>query len=224
MQKGPEHNASGDAGNDLLDGAYALKTPDDNRAYYKNFALTYDQDFASALRYIYPEAVVDAFLDLTHLPEGPFCDIGCGTGLVARQLKAKSPDTVIDGVDISPDMLAVAADTSLYRSLYEIDLTGDITSLPAGYAAIISAGTFTHGHLGPESLRYLTCHCQAGGVFCIGVNQQHYKTHNFAGCLESLVADNVIASLDLLKTAIYAQKSGKHGSDLALICRFRVIG
>ena len=122
-------------------------------------------------------------MDLTDLPNGPVCDIGCGTGLVARHLKAKSPDIVVDGVDISADMLAVAADKSLYQNLYEVDLTGDIVSLPTGYAAIISAGTFTHGHLGPEPLHHLIRHCQVGGVFCIGVNQQHYQKYDFAGSL-----------------------------------------
>ena len=224
MQKGMAKNASGDAGIDLLNGAYALKTPQDNRAYYQRFAATYDQDFAVGLGYIYPGAVADAFLDLTNLPKGPVCDIGCGTGLVARHLKAKRPDIVIDGVDISADMLAVAANKSLYKNLFEIDLTGDINSLPDGYAAIISAGTFTHGHLGPEPLRHLVRHCQAGGVFCIGVNQQHYQTHDFAGCLRFLVADNVITSPDLLETAIYAREANKHSGDLALICRFRVVG
>ena len=90
--------------------------------------------------------------------------------------------------------------------------------------AIISAGTFTHGHLGPEPLRHLIRHCQAGGVFCIGVNQQHYQTHDFVGCLRSLVADNVITSPDILETAIYARKADKHSGDLALICQFRVVG
>ena len=224
MQKDTGKNASADAGNDILDGAYSLKTPEDNRAYYQRFAATYDQDFAAGLGYIYPKAVADVFLDLTDLPKGPVCDIGCGTGLVARHLKAKSPDIVIDGVDISADMLAVAADKSLYQNLYEVDLTGDITSLPTGYAAIISAGTFTHGHLGPEPLRHLIRHCQAGGVFCIGVNQQHYQAHDFVGCLRSLVADNVITPPDLLETAIYAREAYKHSDDLALICRFRVVG
>ena len=224
MQKDTGKNASGDAGTDLLDGAYALKTPEDNRAYYQRFAATYDKDFAAGLGYIYPEAVVDAFLDLTNLPKGPVCDIGCGTGLVARHLKAKRPDIVIDGVDISADMLAIAADKSLYLNLHEVDLTGDFTGLSNGYAAIISAGTFTHGHLGPQPLRRLIRHCQAGGVFCIGVNQQHYQSHDFAGCLRSLVADNVITPPDLLETAIYARKAAKHRGDLALICRFRVVG
>ena len=95
MQKDTGKNASGDAGTDLLDGAYALQTPEDNRAYYQRFAATYDQDFAAGLGYIYPGAVVDAFLDLTNLPEGPVCDIGCGTGLVAWHLKAKNPNIVI---------------------------------------------------------------------------------------------------------------------------------
>ena len=82
MQKGMKKNASGDAGTDLLDGAYALKTPEDNRAYYQRFAANYDQEFAAGLGYIYPKAVAEAFLDLTNLPNGPVCDIGCGTGLV----------------------------------------------------------------------------------------------------------------------------------------------
>ena len=224
MKKGQGKNASGDAGTGLLDGAYALKTPKDNRAYYQRFAATYDQDFAAGLGYIYPEAVADAFLDVTNLPKGPVCDIGCGTGLVARHLKAKRPDIVIDGIDISADMLAIAADKSLYQNLHEVDLTGDITSLSDGYAAIISAGTFTHGHLRPEPLCRLIHHCQVGGVFCIGINQQHYQTHDFAGCLRSLVADNVITSPDLLETAIYARKANKYSGDLALICRFRVVG
>ena len=224
MQKDSGKNASGDAGTDLLDGAYALKTPEDNRAYYQRFAANYDQDFAAGLGYIYPKAVADAFLDLTDLPNGPVCDIGCGTGLVARHLKAKSPDIVIDGVDISADMLAVAADKSLYQNLYEADLTGDITGLPGEYAAIISAGTFTHGHLGPEPLRHLIRNCRAGGVFCIGVNQEHYHKQDFASYLGSLVADNVISTPDLLETAIYARKADKHIGDLALICQFRVVG
>ena len=219
-----EKNVSGDAGTDLLNGAYALETPEDNRRYYQRFASSYDQDFAMGLGYIYPEAVVDAFLELTDLPTGLVCDIGCGTGLVARHLKEKCPNAEIEGVDISVEMLEMAASKSLYKKFYEIDLTGDIAALPNGYAAIISAGTFTHGHLGPEPLHQLIGHCQIGGVFCIGVNKQHYHKHDFAGCFESLIADNVISSPDLFEAEIYAQKADKHSGGLALICRFWVVG
>ena len=92
-------------------------------------------------------------------------------------------------------MLAVAAEKSLYQDLYEVNSDWGYPCLPTGYAAIISAGTFTHGHLGPEPLRHLIRHCKAGGVFCIGVNQQHYQTHMILPCvLGTLVADNVITS------------------------------
>ena len=63
-----------------------------------------------------------------------------------------------------------------------------------------------HGHLGPEPLR-INPPLQTGGVFCIGVNQQHYQTHDFASCLGTLVADNVITPPDILETAIYARKA-----------------
>ena len=224
MQQDLGKNVSGDAGTNLLTGAYSLETPEDNRDYYRRFASSYDQDFAMGLGYIYPKAVAGAFLELIDLPKGLVCDVGCGTGLVAGHLKAKCPDIEIDGVDISVEMLELAANKSLYQKLYEIDLTGNIAALPKGYAAIISAGTFTHGHLGPEPLSQLIRHCQIGGAFCIGVNKQHYQKHDFAECLESLTADNVISSPDIFEAEIYAQKANKHSGDLALICRFRVVG
>jgi SAM-dependent methyltransferase len=226
----PDHKANGqphDKGTDILEGAYALHTPEDNRAYYARLAAAYDTDFAEGLGYVYPAAVANAFFEIAPAGGGRLCDIGCGTGLVAAHIKARHPDIVIDGVDISAEMLAAARQKGLYQNLYEVDLTADISQLPADYAAVISAGTFTHGHLGPAPLERLILHCGRGTVFCIGVNQDHYQQHGFALCLAELAGKNVITTPDFVETNIYGQtasahSAARHSGDLALICRFRV--
>jgi len=224
VRKDGGKNSPEQAGSAILEGAYALKTPQDNRAYYQRIATDYDADFAAGLGYIYPVAVADAFLAMMPAPQGRICDIGCGTGLVAAHLVARCPDIGIDGVDISPEMLKKAAAKTLYKDLYEIDLTSDLAALPMGYCGMISAGTFTHGHLGPAPLRALMAHCQAGAVFCIGVNQHHYDSYGFAPFLDNLVAENIITPPDLLETKIYSGAAADHGDDLALICRFCLKG
>ena len=92
-----------------LEDAYALETPEDNRALYRNWASTYDDDFALRNKYVYPKSIaticaslVDASSPLTIL------DIGCGTGIVGTCLSELLPASLIDGVDISPEMLHVA--------------------------------------------------------------------------------------------------------------------
>ena len=96
-----------DPGAALLAGAYALETPDQHVAYYRDFAQHYDQTFADGLGYVYPLAIAAALERLTP-PDGRILDIGCGTGLVASAILARRPDAVIDGVDISPEMVAKA--------------------------------------------------------------------------------------------------------------------
>ena len=85
---------------DLLKGAYNLITPDDNKKYYEGFAPFYDSVFVKDLGYTYPTIVANLLVEKFTI-DGPICDIGCGTGLVANEIKKKAPNAVIDGVDIS---------------------------------------------------------------------------------------------------------------------------
>ena len=138
-------------GQSILENAYKLATPSDNVAYYDAFAPSYDSDFVAQMGYQYPKAIADAYRRAATPDDRPIADIGCGTGLVAAELGL--PDIPIDGMDISSEMLAVAGRKALYRSLTRIDLTNPLT--PNTYGAVLSSGTFTHGHLGPEPLRGL---------------------------------------------------------------------
>jgi SAM-dependent methyltransferase len=206
----------------LLEGAYALETPDDNLAYYRDFARHYDQSFAATLGYIYPSAIVRCLAGLD-LPQGRILDIGCGTGLVAARLKEVRADLVIDGVDISPEMLSVARDKKLYNALYEADLTADLSGLPTDYAAIISAGTFTHGHLGPAPIAGLVGHCCSGAQAVIGVNAQHHAQRGFGAFMDGLVDAGLISPPTYEEVLIYQGADTEHANDKALIMGFTVI-
>ena len=150
-----------------LDDAYALETPADNLALYRHWAETYDVEFAQKRGYQYPQKIADIYFHHARPDDTPILDVGSGTGLVATALQERqviNARLTIDGVDISPEMLAISRTKQVYRHLFEADLTQPIDLPEKQYGAVVSAGTFTHGHVGPEALIKLLRLCRAGGA------------------------------------------------------------
>ena len=90
-----------------LERAYDVKGPEDNRELYAEWAETYDSGFVVDSRYVYPQQVAEVFCQGFAQLDQPVLDVGCGTGLVGAEL-AKAGVAVIDGIDLSPEMLAEA--------------------------------------------------------------------------------------------------------------------
>ena len=176
-----------------LEKAYSVKTPEDSRKLYAEWAATYNETFIRANDYVYPRKVAELFADFVPNPlREVVIDIGCGTGAVGNYLAALRPDQLIDGYDISPEMLAQAAqtrrvnDSPVYRNLREVDLTDVLPK--QDYGAMTSAGTFTHGHLGPETLLSLLKIVRVGGWYVIGVNAEHFEARGFATAIDNAVS------------------------------------
>ena len=206
---------------DLLKGAYNLITPDDNKKYYEGLAPFYDSVFVKDLGYTYPTVVANLLVEKFTI-DGPICDIGCGTGLVANEIKKKAPDAVIDGVDISQDMIQISREKKLYRNLLELNLEDPLDSLLQDYSAVVSAGTFTHGHLGSETLKRLISHFNSGTKFVIGINFDHYHSKGFEKQFKALNETNIIGCFELNEVKVYNKdnknlniKNGK-----ACVCLF----
>ena len=212
-----------------LQDAYALETPDDNRALYRNWASTYDADFALRNKYVYPKSIaticaslVDASSPLTIL------DIGCGTGIVGTCVSELITTSIIDGVDISPEMLHVAStklrvDTKpVYDQLFEADLTETITFANAKYDVAISAGTFTHGHLGPDALINVLSTVRPGAQMVVGINKAHFNANGFSTALQAAVDRRIISTPTFTELQIYDEGSPHYG-DLALVTSFLVL-
>lgn len=205
-------------GKSLLENAYRLATPDDNITYYKAFSKTYDSDFVDALGFTLPISVADHFRKRVSTAS-PIADLGCGTGQVAEALRDLSP--VIDGLDISKDMLRVAANRQVYRNLIELDLTRDVGQLANSYGAVLSSGTFTHGHLGPEALDNTLMLGKPGCVFVLSINTAHYAAKGFKAALDALKEDGSIHALQIEDVPIYDKQGHDHSDDRAFIVSFQ---
>ena len=213
-----------------LEDAFSSKTPQDNIRLYENWAETYESDFVAAKGYVYHERVVEQMREHKASIHGAMLDVGCGTGIVGIALQQAGFDT-IDGIDISPAMLAEARRKMtrighpIYRNLIEADLTTLVNVPDNQYAAVISSGTFTHGHLGPEALDELWRMAEPGARCVIGINSRHYDLMGFGEKIAIDTSSGVISSPELVEVAIYDSDddTGDHSSDTALIVDCTII-
>ena len=197
-----------------LEDAYAVDGPEANRELYASWAETYESVFLAENDYEYHQHVAAAFCaaqgNLDEL-DGPVLDVGCGTGVVGAEL-ARLGVGVIDGIDISPEMLAKAAvkthdGHSTYRQLFEADLTERLDLEGGMYAGIVSAGAFTHGHLGPESVSELLRVARPGARCALGINSAHFAEVGFGDWLAERCEAGVISGLSFIARPIYGGAS-----------------
>ena len=211
-----------------VDDAYALETPADNIGLYNQWANTYDEEFVEQQGYVLYVRVAELLLERRSLIDGSVLDVGCGTGLVGEALR-DGGITPIDGIDISAEMLAQAREkttadgTPVYRELIPADLTKAIDIPDNKYAALTSAGTFTHGHLGPESLDELWRVAAPGAHCVISVRSTHFEAMGFKDRLEDDVANGTITQPAVVIVNIYTgdDRSAEHADDNAhlVVCR-----
>ncbi len=200
-----------------LEGAYALQTPEDNLTLYADWAETYDQTFAAAMDYRMPQVIGALYAEVAG-GRSPVLDVGAGTGLLAEAMP-RGAAFEIDALDISPDMLEVAGSKGVYRRTIEGDLTGRLPIVDGSYGGVVSAGTFTHGHVGPEALDELMRVAQGGAQFVLGVNAEHFEAQGFAAKFDSLEPD--ITGFEIRTVPIYgARAEGDHRHDAAHVVFF----
>lgn len=97
------------------------------RALFDDYAGTFDKHLVKNLNYRGPELLYAAVRRArAAYGQKLWCervlDLGCGTGLVAQAFAGAYG--AMEGVDLSPRMLAIARRTRLYERLYEGDLLG----------------------------------------------------------------------------------------------------
>jgi predicted TPR repeat methyltransferase len=136
---------------DPLDRARSISTAEEATQLYAEWASTYDDDVFGALGVTGSARIAELLAGVLTDPAQPVVDLGCGTGAVGQRL-AQLGVTTIDGIDLSPEMITVAARTRAYRRLTVGDLNDLAELANATYAASVSAGTFTTGHVGPDAV------------------------------------------------------------------------
>jgi predicted TPR repeat methyltransferase len=207
-----------------LDDAYSIKTPSDSVRLYGEWATTYDQDFVASENYVCHLRVAEQLLKQRTRINGAVLDVVCGTGVVGACLREGGIDPV-DGIDISRSMLDQAGkkttgdNTPVYRKLIAADLTGRLEIADDQYGGLISAGTFTFGHLGPASLDELWRIAAPGAHCAIGVRSTHFESAGFGEKLAKDAAKGTITKPDLVEVNMYSPGTPnlEHAGDKALI-------
>ena len=213
-----------------VDDAYAIKTPADSVRLYGEWADTYDSGFVEREGYVVYLRVAEIFLRQRSRINGAVLDVGCGTGIVGAKLREGGIE-IIDGIDISPPMLAEAGkkrtedDVPVYRNLIDADLTKTLDLPDNQYAGLVSAGTFTHGHLGPEPLEELWRVAAPGARCVIGINSKHFKSLGFGEKLSADVVNGTITKPDLIEVNLYSAETRnlEHANDKALVVVCQVV-
>lgn len=205
-----------------LSSALTLNSPEACLALYRAWAETYDQGFASGMAYLLPSHVAAAFVSAGG--NGPVLDVGAGTGLLAERLREMGVVGPFDAVDFSADMLTQAASKGVYRNLLRADITLPI-DLPRHYCGIVSSGTFTAGHVGPEALPHLLDLALPGAQFVLSVNLRVWTQMGFDTALTALQGAGRIAGLHLIEVEIYGSEAATldptHAADRARLVMFR---
>lgn len=123
-----------------LDKAYDIHDAAGTRSLYDVWSTSYEAEMAEN-GYATPArcaaALAAQIADFTQ----PVLDFGCGTGLAGLAFKLAGFE-VIDGVDLSAEMLAQAREKSIYRSLNQIDANAAVVG---GYTLISAVGVIGAG-------------------------------------------------------------------------------
>ncbi|AVO38825.1 class I SAM-dependent DNA methyltransferase [Pukyongiella litopenaei] len=199
-----------------LKDAYSLKSPEDSRRLYADWAGDYDERFAALEDYQLHVHTARAFVGAGG--QGPVLDVGAGTGLCGAVLAGLGVGP-IDATDISAEMLTEALKKDVYRDAFEADLTEGIPAPRDSYSGIVSSGTFTHGHVGPEGIEALLRVARPGAQFAVSINAAHYESAGFAAAFKAL--GDRIGGLSLTEVPIYGDLAvGPNRDDTALIALF----
>ena len=109
---------------------------------YDAWAKAYDDDLA-AWSYQAPEVVAE--IVVTRHPEaGSVLDVGCGTGLVGRALRARGFAGRILGLDISQASLEIARRSGAYDAVEQADLQQRLPFEDDSVDAVVCVGVMTY--------------------------------------------------------------------------------
>ena len=157
---------------DKLKEVYQERTVESQRETYKHWAETYDAQTTQEFGWMGFRSAAEAFAQRVPDKLARILDAGCGTGLAGKAL-AQLGYANLHGRDLSPEMLAKAADLQVYQSLGECDMTQPLEEEP--FDAVLCAGVFGFGPPFPEDIRHLIAITQPGGIVAVTVNGKGWE-------------------------------------------------
>ena len=165
--------------------ARGLASPAEARAFYRDWASRYDADVYDGIK-VTGTARIAALLG-SRLSDraAHIIDLGCGTGAAGVEVTRLGFQHIV-GLDLSPEMLAVARSKGVYRHLLAADLLAPLAVAEGAYDAAISAGTFTTGHVGAAALPEIIRIVRPRGLIACVVAHGFWRSGGFEAAIGEL--------------------------------------
>ena len=215
--------ATGEAVPERCSDDYVIKTFDD-------FSHAFDKRLAE-IGYCGPELVTRAVEETYRTPRADMAilDAGCGTGLCGPGARPFANRLV--GVDLSPGMLAKAAERGLYDELVKAELTAYLMNTPNTYDVVVSADTLIYFGALDALLAGIANTLRDGGTFAFTVEwakdeeapegfllNPHGRYSHTDTYIQQML-NKVGMSMELVREATIRKELGKPVAGLAVVGR-----
>ncbi len=168
------------------------RSVDDTQKIYADWADTYEAD-VGALNYATPDRIAQALLSVGADTSAPILDFGCGTGLGGIAL-SHAGFGMIDGTDISENMLQHARAKTVYRSL-KLGTPGEVGVERKQYDIIVAIGVVSLGAAPPEMLAALMDVLPQGGLLAFSYNDPTLGNPDYIAALDAIVTSGTATVL-----------------------------
>ena len=172
---------------------------------YKNWD-NYENDVIQLAGYVGHIVTTEALIRYLKNKDAKILDAGCGTGFVGDILYHKGYKNIV-GVDFSKEMLTRALKKNVYQSLSLCDLTQKLDFKDNSFDAIVCAGTFTCGHVGPQALNEMVRITKNEGYISFTVRRQEWDASPYEKFINDLQDSKLWHQIER-STSEYSIKEG----------------
>ena len=179
---------------------------------YDEWAESYDDDLAS-WSYQAPPVVAETIVS-RQPTAASVLDVGCGTGLVGRALRARGYAGRITGLDISRTSLQVAHKTGAYDTLEPADLQQPLAVEANGVDALVCVGVMTYLPDVEAVWREFARVVRSGGLVVATQREDLWEPRDCQGVIDRLETEGVWTPLDVSGPAPYLPEANGGMGDL----------
>ena len=175
--------------------------PDEVADRYDEWAETYDDELVS---WSYQAPGIAAEMVGTHQPDArSVLDVGCGTGLVGKALRARGIAARIIGLDISQASLRVAQRTGAYDEVKRANLQQPLDVEDDCVDVLVCAGVMTYLPDVEAVWREFARVVRPGGIVVVTQREDLWEPRKCQEVVDRLATDDVWTPLDINGPAPY---------------------
>ena len=110
---------------------------------FDDYAKKFEASLVDKLEYKIPKLIRDILIKPNNNKTlGSVLDLGCGTGLLGTEIKNHC--SMLQGIDLSNKMLAIAKQKNIYDKLSQFDIMEYLSSMPLGFDYYAALDVFVY--------------------------------------------------------------------------------